>query len=956
MIYQLARTSPLLTGQVKLNMILNGTTVDNLYYVPLSKHIAFNYNLPDETFNYTHEENVRMLYGKTKDTFFKDVHNPKLSETALYRSPGDWFCDTHDGSYEMSLRRLEYNRYKKQFEFFCPVWCDNIDEFKNIVFYLTIANNSGKRLFRKRIDTNKVKDYFVKFYKKTTDKTENKDLIYIDLKNCEAHIKGLNVETGNLQTVDISYITSTLTSCERTVMETDSLIASSFSANKIISTQLYNFAFCFNLEDFVPLYLINEISGDFINAFVDVFVNKGTEENENLVQCEMKDLYTNYEFIPKYDIFKTDYTDLNVLDYMKDYNSVDLVTKNKITQGIFHWSLERNKNEIFNLYNGFSPVNNGSLSCSCISNSITDMYTDTFDINKNPFGLFKWKNISDIRTTQMNKFYTELNNINNYFSVNLDEDYLKSNETQLFGNIIIDNTKLYDVINTYKENIDTIKNYTNYSSDDTIGSLYIKMLADYILYPVYPEKNESIYVNNLKDCDVLTCVNFKQSEYKITRRNLLSFLIVSKTYADVSKLYVSVFFINKNFTIDNISVLLPEWYIVPMEDLLYYPSSNTPRCRRFSSNSFIAIRFANGNLYITFLTNNTDDSYIQSIFFRSLYSYDPVAHDAHLFCDNESLQYTPININTTKRKGAYYKRFAKSNKQNKYVQHSFQVGRGSSRSGKNKYSRTDKNENNEYSVKNSNITGCVIENIQDVVYNAYSFLCDIIKCALLPNIVTFKKSLTASLTKSPRILSKELSFKRFVTNMALQRYDGNILPTFVDLDSVFYNNTYWNKQYQKTIFNHIMRIGKYDPNNISKFVDLSETKFSPIYRSIGYFCIENEKVDYNKFYLDAYDETHTTKYNYDGEKSWYKTNSILFLPAVFEDEIVKNANEQPTRDDIINCILKHVEKHIQTIDEKNRKEWIEKWVYDLYQYEYEYDYISDTDVSKLKFKITFNLK
>mgnify|MGYP006969238872 CR=1 FL=1 len=44
MIYQLAKTSPLLTGQVKMNMIMNGNKVVDIQYVPLSNYIPFAYN------------------------------------------------------------------------------------------------------------------------------------------------------------------------------------------------------------------------------------------------------------------------------------------------------------------------------------------------------------------------------------------------------------------------------------------------------------------------------------------------------------------------------------------------------------------------------------------------------------------------------------------------------------------------------------------------------------------------------------------------------------------------------------------------------------------------------------------------------------------------------------------------------------------------------------------------
>ena len=76
MIYQLAKTSPLITGQIKMNMIMNGNKVVDIQYVPLSNYIPFAYNNPIDVLNYTHGENVKSLYKKISGQFFKDVQTP----------------------------------------------------------------------------------------------------------------------------------------------------------------------------------------------------------------------------------------------------------------------------------------------------------------------------------------------------------------------------------------------------------------------------------------------------------------------------------------------------------------------------------------------------------------------------------------------------------------------------------------------------------------------------------------------------------------------------------------------------------------------------------------------------------------------------------------------------------------------------------------------------------------
>ena len=158
MIYQLAKTSPLITGQVKMNMIMNGNKVVDIQYVPLSNYISFAYNNPVDVLNYTHGENVKSLYNKIPGQFFKDVQNPKLSVKQLHRY--DTLRDeTRDFTYEMGMKRMEYQRYNKQFEFFCPFWCDDTTDFDKLKFVINFKNVLPNNPDKERIIFSKVIEF-----------------------------------------------------------------------------------------------------------------------------------------------------------------------------------------------------------------------------------------------------------------------------------------------------------------------------------------------------------------------------------------------------------------------------------------------------------------------------------------------------------------------------------------------------------------------------------------------------------------------------------------------------------------------------------------------------------------------------------------------------------------------------------------------------------------------------
>jgi hypothetical protein len=169
------------------------------------------------------------------------------------------------------------------------------------------------------------------------------------------------------------------------VLEVDNMILDLFAANNIISTQLFNFSFAFDLSDFIPINLINNFISERINVYIDMYLE---DENGEKTKVQEKDFYTNYEFIPRYNVCTGKYDETeNVFDYLNDNVSTDLINKNKLVQSTFHWVLKNNKSSIFNLYNGFSPIVKNDVlykSGTSISNSETNLFTDVFDITKNP--------------------------------------------------------------------------------------------------------------------------------------------------------------------------------------------------------------------------------------------------------------------------------------------------------------------------------------------------------------------------------------------------------------------------------------------------------------------------------------------------------------------------------------------------------------------------------------------
>lgn len=856
-----------------MNMIMNGNKVVDLQYVPISNYIPFAYNNPIDVLNYTHGENVKKLYSKISDYFFKEVVNPTLSTKQLHRYD-TLVDDTHENTYEMGMKRIEYKRYKKQFEFFCPVWCDNADEFKQLRFIINLENRNGRTIYSKEItfDDN-IKKYINKIHEDLGIQGLNNNLLYVNFQEMLSHIKGLNVKNGKVQTIDTSYIVNNLLYQERPVLETDNMLVNLFNAHNTIATQIFNFNFVFDLTDFMPISLINDFLLERINVYVDVY--KGYEK------VKEKDLYSNYDNIPRYDIYTGEYNSShNVLDYLMEYKSTELITKNKLSQGTFHWCLQNNDNAVFNLYNGFAPIYNSVANSSKISCDHPDLFTDVFDKNKNPLGVFKYTSLN--KDLLFVDFVKEIEDNNNYFTYNLKN--LNEKEYDFFGNILISNNKLSEELEKLINKEHSTDEFLAYN---TVFSESTSALDDY---------SSNFYKS-------LTGTN-----------NVLSDTI------DVVN--AGIFNISQGYNYNKIRNLLSSEYLISS---LEYEDNNI----FFNDlNNFIVVRYHENEKSERVLT------------VAILLKIDP---------DNVSLG---IQKNLS-FKSIYNGNISKLlyEKKQRY---------GTSKSSYKDYPNGYINNYDEFIIKNpAEYLGSKKITQKAMCYNALDLVCKIINCAKFPNIIVFDKSLSSTKAVSPSVKSDEINLTKADKSVCIYRYDSNLYPMFIDTNekSNFKNNVYWCKQYNKTIMNTINDINNGTLSDIDGIVNYSKYalyKFTPLFKSIGYFVLNSKELDYKNCYLYDLDTSNSVKYV--KEISWYKNNSMIYLPSGFTTVLEKNTGDEINDDDIVTCISSVLKNDSDFEDSIEKEKLIKYYISNLYSYEYEYDYKNDSDITKQIYKIKFTLK
>lgn len=355
--FQLYRTNILLGGQMKWDLILdkssNELIVKDLHLTPISRNIPYTLQSQENLLNYSHRDNVKTYYSRMKNVFYNHgvntefLHNwPIIVDNGAVINPYNDVCD-------MGCRRSKhYNIYDKQFEFFCPLWIEHMDG--DIVFEISIKSPkmsnpiTTKKLTIKKLygdeETTPFEKYFNEYIKYVGIDKGSDNVMCVNFDGNNAHIVGMDVETGNQVTKDVSDIISVMTSRERPVMEFDNVLISNFYNNHTIVNQLFNINLCFNLSDIMSLSLEHTLYGKSFSISIDVYIGDK--------KLTLKDFDTEYEFIKKPVIYGED-KNYNVLNYLADDRCIDLICENKLSQPICHWSLCGNNDYIFNLYSGF---------------------------------------------------------------------------------------------------------------------------------------------------------------------------------------------------------------------------------------------------------------------------------------------------------------------------------------------------------------------------------------------------------------------------------------------------------------------------------------------------------------------------------------------------------------------------------------------------------------------------
>lgn len=451
--FQLYKTNVLLGGQMKWDLILdvNGDVleVSDLHLTSISPSAPQIRYSDENLMNYRHQENVKEFYNKNLSNFYNECVDARLN----HNWPVIDEIDTGvvvESSYDAGPKHSRYSLYNKSLEIFCPLWLEHVDD--ELEFNIIIETSDGesrKRIATKRVKLgDKFKEYLYEYFNHVGLLGGDNDVLHINFDRKIASISGISVESGNVEKIDISSITYNMLYRERPLMETDYMLIHEFPNHKLISKQLFNFCFHFNLQDILSSYFANMLYGENLMFRIESRIGNKV--------LEMRDFYSNYQYIPRKivseksvsDIFKENESQSpNVLNYLGDWKNVDLINKNKYVQSTIHWSLLNNLDYIFNVYDGFGGIlNTGTSNIASMSHNYGSTPDTTNDIYNEYINNIGWCSIYTITTDE---WYHLMNDDNK-----LQYEYLKSVTTDLKLNWVNDlNYKEldYEKISNFKD-------------------------------------------------------------------------------------------------------------------------------------------------------------------------------------------------------------------------------------------------------------------------------------------------------------------------------------------------------------------------------------------------------------------------------------------------------------------------------------------------------------------------
>ena len=538
MFKSLIRTIPLFTGNATLACKITDTNIDNDNVVigdcreaelkPLQSNL-YNRYVSVNLLNSSYEFDISKYYNKYHDVFYKSNINFDKNDFMLYHENEENYDRNID--YEFGCKRISYNANNYMYEFFAPLYIDNINDIPDYFDINIKFNDHFAKKLRIEIGVKSNKNFLYHYINRYVSQLDNLSIFYNE--NIKSFIyHAIDVKNGgfvSIQDNTINYMIDTQT----TINLFDKNLAKGFLNNSLVMKQIIPISFMFNINDMLNkieqkhynFIRIQKISGNYIKDEKICNLNDFDFDYDNYV-CYSGSM-SNAKFIPE--------THLDIYKY-----------ENKITPIYGKWRLQVSDDKIYNT--------NLNIKYSQYNSTYFDYYNSMHIYNETipvELGNINIKNLSskyegfDIIDDKM------LNDVSSLFD--------KSNWKKTINNYAFVNNFLWNLNNIYKDvNIDyfnifiipsiMIMNESNYGETIFARNVYEQTEFYNNVY-----LNISSYVKN--DCNTISLLTKENRNNNFRHRNNIYLKKIDNFNKD-KKQYFKIEIQNKYFLLDDVEKLI----------------------------------------------------------------------------------------------------------------------------------------------------------------------------------------------------------------------------------------------------------------------------------------------------------------------------------------------------------------------------------------------------------------
>lgn len=259
----LLRTLPTLSGNFtiacKLREFDKESTNEYSTYVRLANLIPLqnymnNRNIEINLLNGKYEHDIKKYYYYYSNVFYKSNYSYSKNNYNILdlESIYNYNNDVRNKDYEFGCKRMQYSQIGSQFNFYAPIYIDNVNDLPEYFKICIDINSKVKKEIKIYINKDNKRNYLKTYLSHYLKKIDERVIFCLN-DSYQATYFGIDVKNGGLNEYKDNVI-GFLYKNQTTINNFDYTICKGFERNSLIMRQIIPLSFSFNLSDIFNNY------------------------------------------------------------------------------------------------------------------------------------------------------------------------------------------------------------------------------------------------------------------------------------------------------------------------------------------------------------------------------------------------------------------------------------------------------------------------------------------------------------------------------------------------------------------------------------------------------------------------------------------------------------------------------------------------------------------------------